>query len=128
MTTYFGPIGDLAAKNTFFRRVLFTSEHAQLVLMSLEPGQEIGEEIHADVDQIFRIERGEAKFVFGKKKERMAREGDTVIVPMGTRHNVVNASPTEPLKVCTLYAPPNHPDGTIHKTKADAEAVERAHV
>lgn len=127
MLTYVGPIEDLTLNNTFFRRVLFTAEHAQLVVMSLAPGEEIGEEVHADVDQFFRIERGEAKFVFGTKKERLVRGGEAVIVPMGTRHNVVNASPTEPLKLYTIYAPPNHPDRTVHKTKADADAAEKAH-
>ena len=90
MNRYVGAIEALALNNTYFRQVLFTSEHAQLVVMSLQPGEEIGDEVHPDVDQFFRIERGEAKFVFDDKDECLAHDGDAVVVPAGTRHNVVN--------------------------------------
>ena len=127
MNGYVGAIEELALQNTCFRQVLFTSEHTQLVVMSLQPGEEIGDEVHPDVDQFFRVERGEARFVFDEKEERLVRGGDAVVVPAGTRHNVINASKEEPLKLCTLYSPPNHPDATVHKTRLEAEAAEAAH-
>ena len=122
---YVGSIEKLALNNTCFRQVLFTARHSQLVLMCLQPGEDIGDEVHANVDQFFRIEKGEAKFVFDEKEERLARDGDGVVVPAGTFHNVINASKSAPLKLYTIYSPPNHPDGTVHKTKADAEAAEK---
>ncbi|HEX9130561.1 MAG TPA: cupin domain-containing protein [Gemmatimonadaceae bacterium] len=126
MKGFVGAIEDLALKNTYFRQVLFTAKHAQLVVMSLRPGEDIGDEVHANVDQFFRIERGEAKFVFDEKEERVVRAGDAVVVPAGTYHNVINASKTAELKLYTIYSPPNHPDRTVHKTKAEAEAAEKA--
>ncbi len=127
MTGYVGAIEELALRNTYFRQVLFTAKHAQLVVMCLQPGEDIGDEVHPDVDQFFRIERGEARFVFDEKEERLVRDGDGVIVPAGTYHNVVNASKTAPLKLYTIYSPPNHADRTVHKTKAEAEAAEKLH-
>jgi len=127
MTEYVGSIEKLALQNTYFRQVLFTAKHAQLVVMCLQPGEEIGDEVHADVDQFFRIERGEARFVFDEKKECLVRDGDGVVVPAGTFHNVINGSKTAPLKLYTIYSPPNHPDGTVHKTKSEAEAAENSH-
>lgn len=126
MTAYVGSIERQTLENTFFRRVLFTGAHAQLVVMCLQPGEAIGDEVHPKVDQFFRVERGEARFVFSEKEERTVRDGDAVVVPAGTFHNVVNASKTAPLKLYTIYSPPNHPDGTVHKTKAEAEAAEPA--
>lgn len=123
MTPYIGPIEKLAIKNKNFRQVMFTGTHAQLVLMCLQPGEDIGNEIHANVDQFFRIEEGEAKFVFGGKEEHRVHAGDAVVVPAGTLHNVINASPTKPLKLYTLYSPPQHPEGTIEKTKPQAEVA-----
>jgi mannose-6-phosphate isomerase-like protein (cupin superfamily) len=116
----------LRLENTYFRKVLFTAQHAQLVVMCLRPGEEIGDEVHPNVDQFFRIEQGEAKFVFNEKLERPVHDGDAVVVPAGTYHSVVNTSKTAMLKLYTIYSPPNHPDGTVHKTKADAEAAELA--
>ena len=127
MTGYFGSIEQQTLKNTYFRQVLFTAKHAQIVVMCLPPGGDIGDEVHPDVDQFFRIERGEARFVLNEKEEHMARDGDAVMVPMGTYHNVINASKTAELKLYTIYSPPNHPDGTIHKTRADADAAEKSH-
>ena len=127
MKEYIGPIEELALKNSYFRQVLFTAGHAQLVVMCLQPGEHIGDEVHADVDQFFRIESGTARFVFDTQ-ERLVKAGDAVVVPAGTRHDVVNTSPTAPLKLYTIYSPPNHPDGTVHTTKAEAEAAEIAHV
>jgi mannose-6-phosphate isomerase-like protein (cupin superfamily) len=127
MTGYVGDIEKLTEKNSYFRQVLYTGKYAQLVVMSLLPGEEIGNEVHHTVDQFFRIEEGEAKFVFNGKEEHVVHAGDAVIVPAGTFHNVINNSSKEPLKLYTLYSPPNHPDGTVHKTKSEAEAAEAAH-
>jgi mannose-6-phosphate isomerase-like protein (cupin superfamily) len=127
MTGFVGDIEKLTEQNKYFRQVLFTGKHAQLVVMSLQPGEEIGNEVHNTVDQFFRIEEGEAKFVFNEKEEHNVKSGEAVIVPAGTFHNVINASSKEPLKLYTIYSPPNHPDGTVHKTKAEAEAAEAAH-
>ena len=127
MTGYVGAIEELALRNTYFRQVLFTSAHAQLVLMCLQPGEEIGDEVHAGVDQFFRIEGGDARFVFNEKEERLVHAGDGVVVPAGTFHNVINTSKTAPLRLYTIYSPPNHPDGTVHKTKSEAEAAEKSH-
>jgi mannose-6-phosphate isomerase-like protein (cupin superfamily) len=107
--------------------VLFTAPHSQLVVMCIVPGGDIGDEVHANVDQFFRVEGGEARFVFNGREERMAHSGDAVLVPMGTRHNVINSSTTETLRLYTIYSPPNHPDGTVHLTRADADAAEKAH-
>ena len=126
MIEYVGSIEKQTMENTFFRRVLFTGPHCQLVVMCLQPGEAIGDEVHPKVDQFFRIERGDAKFVFNEKEEHTVHDGDAVVVPAGTYHNVVNASKTAPLKLYTIYSPPNHPDGTVHKTKAEAEAAEAA--
>lgn len=119
---YYGKIEELTLNNTYFRQVLFTGKHTQLVVMSLAPGEEIGNEVHDTVDQFFRIEKGEAKFVLGDGTEYLAHNGDAVVVTAGTFHNVINTSQTDELKLYTLYSPPNHPDGTIHKTKAEALA------
>lgn len=127
MTGFVGDIEKLTEKNTYFRQVLFTGKYTQLVVMSLAPGEEIGNEVHNTVDQFFRIEEGEAKFVFNDKEEHLVHAGDAVVVPAGTYHNVINNSNEKPLKLYTLYSPPNHPDGTVHKTRADAEAAEAAH-
>ena len=124
MTGYVGSIEKQTLENTYFRRVLFTAQHAQLVVMCLRPGEEIGNEVHSNVDQFFRIEQGQAKFVFNEKEEHIVDDGGAVVVPAGTYHNVVNTSKTAMLKLYTIYSPPNHPDGTVHKIKAEAEAAE----
>ena len=126
MTEYVGALEKQALANTYFRQVLYTARNVQLVVMCLRPGEEIGDEVHSNVDQLFRIEQGEAKFVFEEKDERRAHDGDAIVVPAGTYHNVVNTSKTAMLKLSTIYSPPNHPDGTMHKTKAEAEAAELA--
>lgn len=124
MNSYIGPIEQISLKNKYFRQVLFTGKHAQLVVMCLQPREDIGNEVHPTTDQFFRIEEGEAKFVFNGKEEPLVRDGDAVVVPAGTYHNVINTSVTKTLKLYTIYSPPNHPDGTVHKTKAEAEAAE----
>jgi mannose-6-phosphate isomerase-like protein (cupin superfamily) len=125
MTGYFGSIEKQTLKNRYFRQVLFTGKHAQLVVMSLKAGEEIGNEVHPNVDQFFRVEKGELKFVLKNGKEtHVAKDGDAVIVPAGTWHNVINVSKVQS-KLYTIYSPPNHPDGTVHKTKAEAEKAEK---
>jgi mannose-6-phosphate isomerase-like protein (cupin superfamily) len=125
MTGFAGNIEKLTTKNNFFRKVLFTGKHTQLVVMSLLPGEEIGTEVHKKVDQFFRIEAGRAKFVFNGKEVHLAKADDAIIVPAGTIHNVINPSKTEKLKLYTLYSPPNHPDKTIHRTRKAAEEAEK---
>jgi mannose-6-phosphate isomerase-like protein (cupin superfamily) len=124
VTGFFGSIEELTLKNDYFRHVLFTGKYCQLVVMCLQPGEEIGNEVHANVDQFFRIEKGQANFVLNNQEEHVAHATDAVVVPAGTYHNVINASKRERLKLYTVYSPPNHPDGTIHKTKAEAMAAE----
>ncbi len=124
MTGYVGSIEKQTLKNNYFRQVLFTGKHAQLVVMCLQPGEEIGNEVHNNVDQFFRIEQGEATFIFNGKEKHTIKDGDAVIVPAGTYHNVINASKKTQLKLYTIYSPPNHPDKTVHKTKAEAEKAE----
>lgn len=124
MIGYVGSIENTTERNEFFRQVLFTGKHLQLVVMSLQPGEEIGNEVHDHIDQFFRIEQGSARFVFNETEVHLVEAGDAVVVPAGTFHNVINPSPTEPLKLYTVYTPPGHPDGTVNKTKAEAEAAE----
>ncbi|OGW18560.1 MAG: cupin [Nitrospinae bacterium RIFCSPLOWO2_12_FULL_45_22] len=126
MTGYVGPIEKATLNNSFFRQVLFTGKYSQLVVMCLQPNEEIGNEVHANVDQFFRIEEGNAKFVFNDKEEHLVGDGDAVVVPAGIFHNVINTSSTKPVRLYTIYTPPNHPDGTVHKTKAEADAAEAA--
>lgn len=123
MTGYVGDIEEVTEKNTNFRQVLFTGKYCQLVVMSLKPKEEIGMEVHPTVDQFFRIEEGQAKVIINGE-EHSVGDGDAVIVPAGSQHNVINASETEDLKLYTIYSPPNHPEGTIHKTKEEADAAE----
>lgn len=125
MTGFVGDIEKLTVDNEYFREVLFTGTYCQLVVMSLKPNEEIGAEVHHNVDQFFRIEEGEAKFVFNENEEHTVHSGEAVVVPAGTFHNVINTSKTKALKLYTLYSPPNHPAGTIHKTKAEAEEAEK---
>ncbi len=108
-------------ENSNFRKVIYTSKHTQLVLMSLLPGEEIGLETHAENDQFLRFEGGNGK-VFIDGNEYEVEDGDAVIVPSGAKHNVVNVSDSEQLKIYTLYSPPHHKDGIVRATKAEAEA------
>jgi mannose-6-phosphate isomerase-like protein (cupin superfamily) len=107
--------------NNNFRHVLYTGKYSQLVLMNLKPGEEIGEEVHKTVDQFFRFEKGEGLVTVDGVKNKVA-DGDAFIVPAGARHNVTNTSKTAELKLYTIYSPPEHIDGTLRKTKADALA------
>ena len=108
-------------RNSDFRRVLYTGKNSQLVLMSLRPGEEIGEEVHETIDQFLRFEKGEGIVSIDGIKHKVG-DGDAVIVPAGARHNVINTSKTMELKLYTIYSPPEHQDGTVRKTKADALA------
>jgi mannose-6-phosphate isomerase-like protein (cupin superfamily) len=107
--------------NSDFRRVLYTGKHSQLVLMTLKPGEEIGEEVHKTVDQFFRFEKGEGIVSIDGIKHRIV-DGDAVIIPAGAKHNVTNASKHTELRLYTIYSPPEHQDGTVRKTKAEALA------
>lgn len=116
--------------NTTFRTELFTGKHTQLTVMRLAPGEDIGREAHTDHDQFLRIEQGRARVELGRTKETVDESYDVeddwaVIVPAGTWHNVVNTG-SEDVKLYSLYSPPEHPPGTVHETKADAEAAEAA--
>jgi mannose-6-phosphate isomerase-like protein (cupin superfamily) len=126
-----GWIGDIEREtldNATFRTVLFTGEHTQLTVMSIDPGDDIGREVHPDHDQFIRIEQGLARVELSLTKDEVEETHDAeadwaVIVPAGIWHNVVNTGDGE-LKVYSLYSPPEHPDGTVHSTKADALAAE----
>ncbi len=119
MKGYVDRIEKETEKNNDFRRVLYTGNHSQLVLMSLKPGQEIGEETHDDVDQFFRFEKGEGKVIIDGV-EHLISDGYGVIIPAGAKHNVINTSKRVNLKLYTIYSPPEHQDRVIHHTKKEA--------
>ena len=114
-------IEKLTLENENFRRVLYTAKHSQLVLMCLQPGEEIGLETHTDNDQFFRFEKGEGTCLIDGN-EYAVRDGVAIIVPAGARHNVVNTSTSEKLKFYTIYSPAHHKDGIVRATKQEAEA------
>lgn len=120
MKGYCENIERRTVENDDFRRVLYTGRHLQLVLMTLRPGEEIGEEVHEDRDQFFRIEEGAGEILIDGVANKV-EDDFAVIVPAGARHNVVNTS-NAPLRLYTLYGPPEHRDGVVHKDKAQAEA------
>jgi mannose-6-phosphate isomerase-like protein (cupin superfamily) len=126
MTGWVGDVGGTAEGNTYFREVLYTGKDMQLVVMSLRPGEEIGIESHDRVEQFVRVEHGRARVAMGPAKDKITEtrdleRGSGVVVPADVWHNVVNTGDGE-LKLFTIYAPPEHPHGTVHKTKADAES------
>jgi mannose-6-phosphate isomerase-like protein (cupin superfamily) len=116
---YVADIEDLSLRNNNFRNVIYTGENSQLVLMSLLPGEEIGEEVH-DVDQFLRVEQGTGNAILNDISHDI-KDGSAILVPSGTKHNIINTG-AEEMKLYTLYAPPHHKDGTIHPTKLEAEA------
>lgn len=118
MKGYIANIEEATLANTNFRTVVFTAKFCQVVLMSLLPGEEIGEEVH-EGDQFFRFEKGEGRVIIDGTAHDV-RDGSAVVVPAGARHNVINASASEPLKLYTIYAPPHHRDRVVHATKAQA--------
>ena len=119
MTGFVKDIEAFATENDQFRRVLYTAKHCQLVLMALKPKEEIGAEVHK-LDQFFRVEEGSGEAVLDGVRTAI-RAGFAVLVPAGTKHNIINTG-SGPMKLYTLYSPPNHRDGVIHQTRADAEA------
>jgi len=122
MQGFVADIEKLTVENTDFRRVLYTGKYLQLVLMTLQPGEEIGAEVHEDHDQFFRVESGSGEVRIDGKATPI-KDDDAVIVPAGARHNVVNTG-DQPLALYTLYGPPEHRDGVVHRTKAEADASE----
>jgi mannose-6-phosphate isomerase-like protein (cupin superfamily) len=131
MLGWIDDIEKVTVENSTFRTVVFTGEHTQLTVMSLRPGEDIGLESHPNLDQFIRIEKGQARIELGPTQENIEETHDVeddwaVIVPAGVWHNVVNTGSSD-VKLYSLYSPPEHPDGTVHKTKADAEAAEHSH-
>ncbi len=116
---YHDNIEQVTESNETFRTVLYTAQHCQLVVMTLQPGEDIGLETHPDNDQFFRFEAGEGKVIINDI-EYIVGDGHAVIIPAGSQHNVINTSQTESLKMYTIYSPAHHEDGTVHMTKADA--------
>ncbi len=128
MLGWVGNVERETLENTTFRTVLFTGDRAQLTVMRLAPGEEIGVEMHDRLDQFLRIEQGQARVTFGRTEDEIDEEHDVeddwaVVVPGGVWHNVINTG-TGDLKLYSLYAPPEHPAGTVHETKADADSAE----
>jgi mannose-6-phosphate isomerase-like protein (cupin superfamily) len=114
-------------ENENFRKVLFTSQHGQVVVMSLLPAEDIGMEVHEDTDQFFRVDSGDGKVIIDGE-ETLITDGFAVVVPAGSQHNVINTSTDKALKLYTIYMPPHHKDGIIHETKAIAEADTEDHL
>ena len=127
MTGFKTNIEDKAIQNEYFREVLYTAQHSQLVVMSLLPNEEIGVETHEIVDQFIRVEEGSGKAILNGE-EMMLTSGDAIIIPAGVEHNVINTSAENSLKLYTVYSPAHHKDGTIHKTKEEAEADTKDHI
>ncbi len=126
MAGYVIDIEQKTLENPHFREVLFTAPHLQLVVMTLQPGEDIGLETHDDGDQFFRVEAGEGEALLDGERHPL-RDGSIVVIPAGVEHNISNTSASEPLRVYTLYAPPEHPDGTLHHTKAEADEYAKTH-
>lgn len=125
MHGYVTNIEKASLKNSYFRQVLYTAKNSQLVVMSLKPGEDIGSEVH-QLDQFIRCESGQGRAVLNGVEHEIS-DGFVVVVPSGIKHNIINTSADKPMKLYTLYSPPNHRDGVIHKTKAEAEADEKEH-
>jgi mannose-6-phosphate isomerase-like protein (cupin superfamily) len=126
MTGYSINIENKSIGNPHFREVLFTAPHLQLVIITLQPGEEIGLETHVHGDQFFRVEAGTGEAILDGETLQIS-DGMVIIIPAGTEHNIVNTSTDQPLNMYTIYAPPQHKDGTIHTTKAEADAAETHH-
>ncbi len=120
MTGYVVELEKTTLENENFRTVLYTAKHSQLVVMTIQAGDDIGLETHPDHDQFIRVEAGTAKAVLDGEEHELV-DGSAVVIPAGTEHNIINTGSDE-LKLYTLYTPPEHPDGTVHATKADALA------
>jgi mannose-6-phosphate isomerase-like protein (cupin superfamily) len=131
MTGWVGNVDKAVQQNSYFRQVLATGAKMQLVAMTLQPGEDIGLEAHADIEQLIKVEAGRATVSLGPSEDKVTEAheveaGWAVIVPPGTWHNVVNRGEGE-LRLSTIYAPPEHPEGTVHRTKADAVIAEAEH-
>ena len=126
MAGYVINIEEKTLENNFFREVLFTAQHVQLVVMSLGPGEEIGLETHDDGDQFIRVEAGNGIAILDGEEHEL-EDGSAVVIPAGVRHNIINSSRQQSLKLYTIYSPPEHPDGTVNKNKAEALAYEKEH-
>ena len=120
---YKANIEKVTLENQDFRKVVYTAKYCQLVLMSLAPAEQIGEEVHKEGDQFFRFEKGEGKVIINETQYQVG-DGASVVVPAGAKHNVINTSSTEPLKLYTIYAPPHHKDKIIRATREEAIAQE----
>ena len=128
MLGWVGNIEEVTTRNETFRTVVYTGQHTQLTVMRLAPGEDIGLESHPHLDQFLRIEEGRARVEFGPSEDSIEETHEVeddwaFIVPAGVWHNVVNIGDTD-VKLYSLYSPPEHPDGTVHRTKQDAEAAE----
>lgn len=124
-TSQIGYVNDIESAtlaNNYFRQVLFTAPHSQLVLMCLKPGEDIGLEVHEDTDQFLRIESGTGEVMLNGERTRL-KDGSAIVVPAGTEHNIINTG-TADMKLYTIYSPAHHPNTTIHKTKAEAMEAE----
>lgn len=119
-------IEQRSLENDYFREVLYTAPHSQLVVMTLQVDEEIGQETHGDRGQFIRVEAGKGEVILDGERQALS-DGLAVVIPAGTEHNVVNTSPNEPLRPDTIYSPPEHPDGTINRSKQDAIEYERQH-
>lgn len=126
MSGYSINIEEKTLSGNNFREVLYTTKRSQLVIMTLQPGEEIGMEHHEGHDQFIRVEQGEGVAILGGEKHAL-EDGTAVVIPAGTEHNVINTSASEPLRLYTLYTPPEHPDGIVHRTKAEADEYEQQH-
>jgi mannose-6-phosphate isomerase-like protein (cupin superfamily) len=123
MSGYVVNIEKVTRDNRNFRRVLYTAKHSQLVVMALQPGEEIGLEVHPQLDQFIRVEAGVGIVSLDGVDHNLSADW-AVVIPAGTSHNVINTSGSEPLKLYTIYSPPQHPAETVHVTKAEADAAE----
>ena len=126
MSGYSIDIEARTLENEKFREVLYTAKNSQLVVMTLRPGEEIGLEKHEGHDQFIRVEAGEGVAVLDGERHALA-DGVAVVIPAGTEHNVINTSTSAPMRLYTIYSPPEHPPGTVHGTKAEADEYERQH-
>lgn len=127
MAGFVGNIEELTLANDNFRKVVYTGQHSQLVVMSLSPNEDIGMETHPTTDQFFRIEKGEGKIIMNGE-EQLIKDGTAIVVPAGTEHNIINTSSEDALKLYTVYSPPHHKDGIVHKTKQEASSDQTDHL
>jgi mannose-6-phosphate isomerase-like protein (cupin superfamily) len=119
-------IEEKTLENDNFRKVLYTTPRSQVVVMTVQAGDEIGLETHQGHDQFIRVEAGQGVAVLNGEQHAL-EDGTAIVIPAGTEHNVINTSSVEPLRLYTIYTPPEHPEGTVHRTKAEADEYERQH-